>query len=88
MRFAEKYNLFYEDCIEYLNKIYIENHRRRFIKAYINEILHFETTMISQSEDEHAQLKRHLRAFIDDLKTMMNNINLLFKNETHDHLIK
>jgi hypothetical protein len=29
-----------------------------------------------------------LRAFIDDLKTMMNNINLLFKNETHDHLIK
>jgi hypothetical protein len=29
-----------------------------------------------------------LRAFIDDLKTMMNNINLLLKNEIHDHLIE
>ncbi len=88
MRFAEKYNLFHEDCIEYLNETYIESHRRRFVKAYTNEILHFETTMISRSENEHAQLKRHLRAFIDDLKTMMNSINLLFKNEIHDHLIE
>jgi hypothetical protein len=88
MRFAEKYNLSHEDCIEYLNETYIENHRRRFVKAYTKKILHFETTMIFRSEDEHAQLKRHLRAFIDDLKTMMNNINLLLKNEIHDHLIE
>jgi hypothetical protein len=61
---------------------------RRFVKTYIKKILRFERTMIFRSEDEHAQLKRHLRAFIDDLKTMMNNINLLFKNEIHDHFIE
>jgi hypothetical protein len=88
MRFSEKYNLFHEDCIEFLNDIYIENHRRRFVKAYINKILHFETTMISQSKYEHAQLKRHLRASIDDLKTMIKYINLLLKNEIHDYLIE
>ncbi len=88
MRFSKKYNQSHENCIKYLNEIYIQNHRRRFVKAYINEILHFETTMIFRNENEHAQLKRHLRASIDDLKTIVNNISLLLKNEIHDHLIE
>jgi uncharacterized membrane protein len=29
-----------------------------------------------------------LRASIDDLKTIVNNISLLLKNEIHDHLIE
>ncbi len=58
-----------------------------FIKTYINQVLHFETTMSFRSEIEHAQLKRHLRASTDDLKTMINSINLMLKNQIHNHLI-
>jgi hypothetical protein len=44
--------------------------------------------MTSRDEDEHAVLKRQLRSSIDDLKTMMNEINLLFINEQHNYLIE
>ncbi len=86
-RFSNKYNLSHEDCIEYLFETYIEHHRRRFIKCYTDEVLHFEITMTFRSEDDHAQLKRHLRASTADLKTMMNNIKLWLINQIHDHLI-
>jgi hypothetical protein len=86
-RFLNKYNLFHDDYIEYLIEIYIEHYRRRFVKCYTDEILHFETTMTSRSENEHAQLKRHLEASTEDLKTMMNNIKLLLINQIHDYLI-
>jgi hypothetical protein len=79
-RFSNKYNLSHEDCIEYLTETYIEHYRRRFVKCYIDEILHFETTMIFRSENEHAQLKRHLEFSIEDLKIVMNNIKLLLIN--------
>ncbi len=66
--------------MKYLTAIYIRDHRRRFVKMYINQMLHFETTMSFRNEIEHAQFKRHLKASIDDLKTMINNINLILKN--------
>lgn len=34
--------------------------RRRFIKAYTNQVLHFGTTVTSRGEGGHAQFKRHL----------------------------
>ncbi len=86
--FSNKYNLSHEDCVKYLTEIYIEHYRRRFVKAYINQVLHFETTMSFRSEIEHSQLKRHLRASTDDLKTMIDNISLMLKNQIHNHLIQ
>ncbi len=79
-RFLNKYNLSHEDCIEYLTETYIEHYRRRFVKCYTDEILHFETTMTFRSEDEHAQLKRHLESSIEDLKIVIDNIKLLLIN--------
>jgi hypothetical protein len=43
--------------------------------------------MTSRSENEHAQLKRHLESSIEDLKIVMNSIKLLLINETHNHLL-
>jgi hypothetical protein len=86
-RFSNKYNLSHEDCIKYLTETYIEHYRRRFVKCYIDEILHFETTMIFRSEDEHAQLKRHLESSIENLKIVIDNIKLLLINQIHDHAI-
>jgi hypothetical protein len=42
----------------------------------------------SRDESEHAVLKRQLRSSIDDLKTVMNKINLLLINEQHNYLIE
>ncbi len=85
--FSNKYNLFHEDNVKYWIAIYIQDHRRHFVKTYINQMLHFETTMSFRNKIEHAHFKRHLKASIDDFKTMIDNINLMFKNQIHNHLI-
>ncbi len=83
-RFVDRYNLNHDECINYLYDTYIRNYRRRFIKCYTNQVLHFDTTVTSRGEDEHAVLKRQLESSIDDLKTVMNEINLLLINEHHN----
>ncbi len=84
-RFFSKYNLFHEDCIEYLTEIYIEHYRRRFIKCYTDQVLHFETTMTSRSENEHSQLKRHLESSTEDLKIVIDSIKLLLINQIQNY---
>jgi hypothetical protein len=43
--------------------------------------------MTSGDEKEHAVLKRQLKSSTNDLKTMINDINLLLINKQHDYLI-
>jgi hypothetical protein len=63
------------------------SYRRRFIKCYTNQVLHFDTTMTSRDEDSHAILKQQWSKFIDDLKTIVNNINLMLINELQNYRI-
>jgi hypothetical protein len=44
--------------------------------------------MTSRDESEHAVLKRRLESSMSDLKTMMNDINLMLVNEHHNYLIE
>jgi hypothetical protein len=74
--------------VKYLLFTYITNYRQRFVECYINKMLHFEITISSRDEKEHSMLKRQLESFIDDLKTMINEINLLLMNEYHNYLLK
>ena len=67
--------------------IYIINYRQRFVQCYTNKILHFGTTTTSRSEEEHAMLKRQLKSFTDNLKTVIDDIKLLLMNEYQNHLI-
>jgi hypothetical protein len=71
----------------YLIFIYID-HRRLFAKYHINKILHFEIIIISRDENAHAILKRQLKSSSNDLKTIINDINLLLINEYINHLMK
>jgi hypothetical protein len=43
--------------------------------------------MTSRDENAHALLKRQLEKSIDDLKTVVNDINLMFINERQNHRI-
>jgi hypothetical protein len=60
-KFMNRYNLFHFDYINYLYDIYIMNYRRRFIKCYINQMLHFNITITSRDENVHAVLKTTIR---------------------------
>ncbi len=86
-KFVKRYNLSHSDCINYLYDTYIMSYRRRFIKCYINQMLHFDITITSRDEDAHAILKRQLDKFTNDLKTIMNEINLLLINEVQNYRI-
>jgi hypothetical protein len=87
-KFVDRYNLTQDECIDYLYDIYIKDYRRRFVKCYTNQVLHFDTIVTSRDESEHAVLKRRLRSSMSDLKTMMNDINLMLVNEHHNYLIE
>jgi hypothetical protein len=73
--------------VKYLYLIYIKDYRRRFVKCYTNQVLHFEITVISREEDEHAVLKRQLKSSTEDLKTVIDEISLLLMNEMQNHTL-
>lgn len=73
--------------MKYLKETYMRFYRRRFLKCYINQMLHFETTTTSHEKNNHAMLKRQLRSFTGDLKTVINAIKLLLTNQTHEHTL-
>jgi hypothetical protein len=85
--FSDRYNASHDECVRYLYDIYIRNYRRRFVKCYTNQILHFDITVTSRDEKAHAVLKRQLESFIDNLKTVIDEINLLLINEQRNYLI-
>ncbi len=82
-----RYNLSHSDCINYLYDTYIMSYCRRFIKCYINQVLHFDITMTSRDEDSHAILKQQLDKSTEDLKTIMNDIDLMLINELQNYRI-
>ncbi len=51
-------------------------------------MLHFEIIIISRDEDDHAVLKRQLESSFENLKTMINAINLLLMNEYQNYLLR
>jgi hypothetical protein len=81
------YNVTHLECMNYLTEIYIVRFKTRFVQCYINQKLHFETTVISRDEETHAMLKRNLNLSIDDLKIVVNSIDLLLFNQRHDYLL-
>ncbi len=86
-KIVDDYSAFHQKCVNYLIFIHI-NHRRHFAKCYINRILHFDTTSTSRDEKEHFVLKRRLEFSTNDLKTMINVINLLLINKYSIYLMK
>ncbi len=72
--------------MKYLIIIYII-HARKFVSCFINKILHFDTIITSRDDNDHVVLKRQLRFSSDDLKTMIDEINLLLTNEYQKYLL-
>lgn len=70
--------------MKYLICIYI-THVTKFVKCFIDQVLHFNITIISCAEDEHKALKKQLKSLTKDFKTIIDQIDLLLINEFHDY---
>ncbi len=93
--YQEKWNKLQNDhyakhfeIINYLKNIWIRSFDRKIIKCYINQIRHFFFTTISRFESAHQVLKHNLKFLIDDLKMMMNNIEILLMNQRKEYATK
>jgi hypothetical protein len=73
--------------MKYLKFTYIDQFSHRFVKCYINRVRYFNITTTFRDENEHDVLKRCLKCSIDDLKIVINDINLLLTNELQNHLL-
>ena len=73
-------NLYHQNYL-YLRHIWIQSWLRVIVKVWINEILHFDTTTISRVEVMHRVLKSHLMYSIDDLKHVIDDIEIMIMNQ-------
>jgi hypothetical protein len=84
-------NDYYQDhfeMINYLKKTWIKFFVIKIIKFHINKIRHFFNVIIFRSKSAHRVLKHNLRFFMNDLKTMMNNIEILLMNQRKEFAMK
>jgi hypothetical protein len=64
-----KYNIEnHWSIVNYLKEELISRWKTRIIKCFINKMLSFDNIITSRDEIDHAQLKRVLRTFVEDLK--------------------
>lgn len=73
--------------MKYLKKKLLFRWKHRIIKCYTNHMLFFYHSTASCAEDSHAKLKRVLRIFIDDLRQIVQIIELLLKHERTKYFI-
>jgi histone-lysine N-methyltransferase SETD2 len=76
------------EIINYLKNTWIKSFDRKIIKCYINKIRHFFIISTSRSKSAHRVLKNNLNFFTDDLKMMMNNIEILLMNQRKEYATK
>jgi hypothetical protein len=81
-----KYNEKYWSIVEYLEKKLINRWKTRIVKCFINKILSFDNIITFRAKEDHVKLKRALKTFIEDLKKVINVIELLLKNERSKYL--
>ncbi len=93
--YQEKWNKLQNDhyakhfeIINYLKDIWIRSFDRKIIKCYIDRIRHFFIISTSRSKSAHRVLKPNLRFFTDDLKIMMNNIEIFLMNQRKKYAMK
>ena len=87
-RFEIKYHDEHEKKIEYLRIIWFNEHKERFCKTWINEILHFNNLITSRVEDDHRVLKSIFKFFTKDFMIVVDRFEILLENQYDDYIIK
>ncbi len=77
----------HSNVVQYLHETWISLYKRKFIKCYTDRVLTFDNHAILRSEEDHSMLKRNLRFITDDLKKIVDCIELMLLNQRNDYLI-
>ena len=88
IKFRDNYEMKYFEFVDYLKNIWIRLFVDKIIKCHINRICHFFFTITSRSEDTHRILKQQLKFSIEDLKSMIDKIEILLMNQKKNYAIK
>ena len=79
--FDDTYGFNYPELILYLKDTWLELKKVLFIRAQIDQYLHFGNRATSRVEDLHSILKSYLQVSTSDLRTVYEKITLLLVNE-------
>jgi len=80
------YDTSHEWAIFYLKNDLLLIYKKKFVRCWINRKLHFNNHITSCDKESNATLKRKLEFFIDNLKSVVNSLKLLFMNQHHDYI--
>lgn len=73
--------------VDYLYNTCLFLFRPKFINCYLDKIRHYRNVVTSQIEDCHILLKSKLEISMDDLFTIVTNINSLLWNQHQEYII-
>jgi len=73
----------YGKLLQYLKNTWLDPWSNRFIRAHVDEYLHFGNWATSRIKGGHSILKTYLQTSTGDLKMVLEKINLLLTNQTH-----
>lgn len=71
----------------YLTNDLLRSYKKKFVKCWTDQSLHFNNHATSRSEGSHAKLKRDLTSSIGDLKTVVDSLELLLINQYQDYVL-
>ncbi len=80
------YDINHEWAIFYLKNDLLLIYKKKFVKCWINCKLHFNNYITFCDKKSNATLKHKLEFFIDDLKSVVDNLKLLLMNQHHDYI--
>ena len=83
--FNTKWNEKYGRLVDYLDDTWFQLLKTCFVKAWTNQVMHFNTLVTSCGEGSHSVLKRAFGTSSGDLLQVLEDIKLLLSNQLHQY---
>ncbi|KAJ3453719.1 hypothetical protein MRS44_017966 [Fusarium solani] len=80
-KFKKRYIPDHIDEVGYLMETWLDPHKHKFVKAWVNQYLHFEQYVTSRCESIHKLVKSHLKNSQADLFEAWKAIKLVLSNQ-------
>lgn len=84
---SNKYDQRHPTSMLYLQCDLLRSYKKKFVKCWTDQCLHFNNHATSRSEGSHAKLKRGLMSSTGDLKTVVDSLELLLVNQYQDYVL-
>ena len=83
--FQDKWNEKYDRLVWYLDDTWLRRWKTRFVRAWTDRVMHFNTLVTSRAEGSHAVLKQALGTSSGDLLQVLDDIKLILTSQLAKH---